>query len=133
MVIDSIAIIKYKIGEGLVEEADCTICLSEFRDDESLRLLPKCNHAFHIACIDTWLRSHKNCPFCRAPIAVETSSNVGVSTVETTNTDGLITGQDDLVENSDGNGEDCDGAGNNGAEELTNTCNEEASENTDKT
>lgn len=132
LVINSIAIIKYKKGEGLVEEADCSICLSEFQDDESLRLLPKCSHAFHIACIDTWLRSHKNCPLCRAPIVVE-ASNVGLSTVETANSDGLRTGQDDLVENSDSNGEDCDGAGNNGAEESSNTSNEEASENAVKT
>lgn len=125
IVIDSIAIIKYKKGEGLVEETDCSICLSEFRDDESLRLLPKCSHAFHIACIDTWLRSHKNCPLCRAPIVVE-ASNVGLSTVETTNTDGSSAGEDNLVVNSDSsNGEDCDGAGNNGAEESTNTSNEE--------
>lgn len=132
MVIDSIAIIKYKKDEGLVEEADCSICLSEFRDDESLRLLPKCSHAFHIACIDTWLRSHKNCPLCRAPIVVE-ATNVGLSTGETTNADGLSTREDDLAENSDSNGEDCDGAGNNGAEESTNASKEEARENTDKT
>ncbi|KAK1370859.1 RING-type E3 ubiquitin transferase [Heracleum sosnowskyi] len=132
MVIDSIAIIKYKKGEGLVEEADCSICLSEFRDDESLRLLPKCSHAFHIACVDTWLRSHKNCPLCRAPIVVEASS-VGLSTGEMTNTDGLSRGEDHLVENLDSIGEDCDGAGNSGAEVPSTASNEEASENTDKT
>lgn len=133
MVIDSIAIVKYKKGEGMIEETDCSICLSEFQEDESVRLLPKCSHAFHIACIDTWLRSHKNCPLCRAPIVVETST-VGLSTVETTNTDGLSAGEDDLVENSDGNTEDCDGDGdgNSGAVELT-ASNEEASENIDKT
>ncbi|KAK6916157.1 Zinc finger, RING-H2-type [Dillenia turbinata] len=27
-----------------------------------------CSHAFHIPCIDTWLRSRTNCPICRAPI-----------------------------------------------------------------
>ncbi|XP_039173490.1 RING-H2 finger protein ATL52-like [Eucalyptus grandis] len=37
-------------------------------EDETLRLLPKCNHAFHVPCIDTWLQSHTNCPLCRAPI-----------------------------------------------------------------
>ncbi|KAF1865942.1 hypothetical protein Lal_00041723 [Lupinus albus] len=35
---------------------------------EILRLLPKCHHAFHLPCIDTWLASHTNCPMCRAPI-----------------------------------------------------------------
>ncbi|KAF1001522.1 hypothetical protein AG4045_000284, partial [Apium graveolens] len=47
---------------------DCSVCLTEFQDDETLRLLPKCNHAFHIPCIDTWLRSHTTCPLCRAGI-----------------------------------------------------------------
>ena len=53
---------------GLVEGTDCSVCLSEFQEDESVRLLPKCGHAFHIQCIDTWLRSHSNCPLCRANV-----------------------------------------------------------------
>lgn len=69
-IINSIAVLKYKKGEGLVEGTDCSVCLSEFQEDESLRLLPKCSHAFHIPCIDTWLRSHTNCPMCRAPIVI---------------------------------------------------------------
>ncbi|GLT56750.1 hypothetical protein SLA2020_297700 [Shorea laevis] len=70
-VIDSIAVFKYKNGEGLIDGTDCSVCLNEFQEDESLRLLPKCNHAFHINCIDTWLKSHKNCPMCRAPIVCD--------------------------------------------------------------
>lgn len=90
-VINSIAVFKYKKGEGLIEGSDCSVCLSEFQEDESLRLLPKCSHAFHLPCIDTWLRSHQNCPVCRAPVmissenqvnSVETSSNDSVSTEE---------------------------------------------------
>ena len=38
-------------------------------------LLPKCNHAFHISCIDTWLRSHTNCPLCRVGIVKNTNSS----------------------------------------------------------
>ncbi|KAL9661078.1 hypothetical protein QQ045_025898 [Rhodiola kirilowii] len=68
-VIDSISVVKYKKDEGLVEGNDCSICLSEFEEDESLRLLPKCAHAFHVPCIDQWFRSHKNCPLCRSPIS----------------------------------------------------------------
>ncbi|KAA8536427.1 hypothetical protein F0562_028905 [Nyssa sinensis] len=67
-IISSITICKYKRGDGLVEGTECSVCLSEFQEDETLRLLPKCNHAFHIPCIDTWLRSHTNCPMCRAGI-----------------------------------------------------------------
>ncbi|XWS49552.1 hypothetical protein CRYUN_Cryun12cG0012800 [Craigia yunnanensis] len=66
--IKSITVCKYKKGDGLIEGTDCSVCLGEFQEDESLRLLPKCSHAFHVHCIDTWLRSHSNCPLCRANI-----------------------------------------------------------------
>ncbi|XVF39584.1 hypothetical protein PTKIN_Ptkin01aG0045500 [Pterospermum kingtungense] len=67
-IINSITICKYKKGEGLIEGTECSVCLNEFQEDETVRLLPKCNHAFHISCIDTWLRAHTNCPLCRAHI-----------------------------------------------------------------
>ncbi|XP_062190880.1 E3 ubiquitin-protein ligase ATL6-like [Phragmites australis] len=53
----------HKAGKGALE---CAVCLSEFDDDETLRLLPKCSHAFHADCIDAWLASHVTCPVCRA-------------------------------------------------------------------
>lgn len=74
--IDLITTFKYKRGERLIEGTDCSVCLSEFEDDETLRLLPKCNHAFHLPCIDTWLRSHTNCPMCRAPILSNPNSTL---------------------------------------------------------
>ncbi|KEH20780.1 zinc finger, C3HC4 type (RING finger) protein [Medicago truncatula] len=67
-VIDSITVFKYRKDEGLVDGTECSVCLGEFQEEESLRILPKCSHAFHIPCIDTWLSSHKNCPLCRAPV-----------------------------------------------------------------
>lgn len=66
--IKSITVCKYKKGDGLIEGTDCSVCLSEFEEDESIRLLPKCSHAFHVPCIDTWLKNHSNCPLCRATI-----------------------------------------------------------------
>ncbi|KAE9448413.1 hypothetical protein C3L33_19693, partial [Rhododendron williamsianum] len=44
-------------------------CVSEFEDNERLRLLPKCDHAFHPECIDHWLASHSTCPLCRANLS----------------------------------------------------------------
>ncbi|XP_058731435.1 E3 ubiquitin-protein ligase RING1-like [Vicia villosa] len=70
-VINAITVVKFKKGEGLIDGSDCSVCLSEFEEDENLRLLPKCNHAFHLPCIDTWLGSHTSCPMCRAPIVVD--------------------------------------------------------------
>ncbi|PKA49115.1 RING-H2 finger protein ATL52 [Apostasia shenzhenica] len=66
--IASISSWVYKSSDGLVDARDCSVCLGEFRDGELVRLLPKCSHAFHLHCIDRWLRSHVNCPLCRAPI-----------------------------------------------------------------
>lgn len=66
--IKSITVCKYKKGDGLIEGTVCSVCLSEFEEDESIRLLPKCSHAFHLPCIDTWLKNHSNCPLCRANI-----------------------------------------------------------------
>ncbi|MCD9560287.1 hypothetical protein HAX54_018809 [Datura stramonium] len=54
-----------KIGNSALE---CAICLNEFEDDETLRLLPKCSHVFHPNCIDVWLLSHITCPVCRADL-----------------------------------------------------------------
>ncbi|ESQ30580.1 hypothetical protein EUTSA_v10011764mg [Eutrema salsugineum] len=48
---------------GIGEE--CVICLSDFVSGEKLRLLPKCNHGFHVHCIDKWLQQHMTCPKCR--------------------------------------------------------------------
>ncbi|XP_074571634.1 RING-H2 finger protein ATL52-like [Curcuma longa] len=73
--IESITAWAYKAGDGVLGAfaTGCSVCLSEFRDGELVRLLPKCEHAFHLGCIDTWLRSHVNCPLCRAPILAPTS------------------------------------------------------------
>ncbi|CAL4887166.1 unnamed protein product [Urochloa decumbens] len=67
--IESIALARYRAGGGAPGASDdCTVCLAEFRDGELLRLLPKCAHAFHVQCIDTWLRAHVTCPLCRANV-----------------------------------------------------------------
>ncbi|XVF42776.1 hypothetical protein PTKIN_Ptkin01aG0391900 [Pterospermum kingtungense] len=82
--IRSIKVCKYKKGDGLVEGTDCSVCLSEFQEDESLRLLPKCNHAFHVPCIDTWLKSHSSCPLCRAKVTSNNSLPNQAATAATT-------------------------------------------------
>ena len=66
--ISSIAVTRYRAGAGLLGAADCSVCLGEFQDGELVRLLPKCAHAFHVPCIDTWLRAHVNCPICRSDV-----------------------------------------------------------------
>ncbi|MED6132211.1 hypothetical protein PIB30_017063 [Stylosanthes scabra] len=73
-VIDSITVFVYRKGERLIDGTECSVCLGEFQENDTLRLLPKCSHAFHVPCIDTWLRSHQNCPLCRAPVLSDSSA-----------------------------------------------------------
>ncbi|KAL0800753.1 hypothetical protein Bca101_055928 [Brassica carinata] len=53
--------IVFRCKEGL----ECAICLSELVKGDKARLLPKCNHSFHVECIDMWFQSHSTCPICR--------------------------------------------------------------------
>ncbi|XP_021731375.1 RING-H2 finger protein ATL13-like [Chenopodium quinoa] len=66
--IDTLPVFQYKAIIGLKDPFDCAVCLCEFEPDDKLRLLPKCSHAFHVDCIDTWLLSHSTCPLCRASL-----------------------------------------------------------------
>ncbi len=63
--IDTLPVFLYGTIRGLKDGADCAVCLSEFGDADRLRLLPKCKHAFHHDCIDTWLLANSTCPLCR--------------------------------------------------------------------
>lgn len=54
---------------------ECAVCLSEVSEGEKARLLPKCNHGFHMECIDMWFQSHSTCPLCRDPVSPEGSES----------------------------------------------------------
>lgn len=45
-------------------ETGCAICLSDYEMGDLLRRLP-CQHHFHQACADQWLKKSKCCPLCR--------------------------------------------------------------------
>lgn len=60
-------------------DSECMICLSEFTTGERVRLLPKCNHGFHVRCIDKWLSSHSSCPKCRQSLIETCQKIVGFS------------------------------------------------------
>ena len=46
---------------------DCSICLVDFEDDDSVSLT-NCKHLFHNNCITEWSRYKKDCPICRAKL-----------------------------------------------------------------
>uniref|UniRef100_A0A0D6QT23 RING-type domain-containing protein n=1 Tax=Araucaria cunninghamii TaxID=56994 RepID=A0A0D6QT23_ARACU len=47
------------------QDAVCSVCLADYKEGETLRVIPDCRHVFHINCVDTWLRQSATCPICR--------------------------------------------------------------------
>ena len=53
---------------GLNGESGCCICMEDWIEGDSLRVL-KCNHTFHRDCCDQWLLINNTCPICRDVVA----------------------------------------------------------------
>lgn len=79
-------------GYGDAKDRECAICLSKFRADDRLRLLPICCHAFHVDCVDAWLQSNQTCPLCRSAVHASESDIIKIlnsaATVPTPNSGG---------------------------------------------
>ncbi|KAK7283754.1 hypothetical protein RIF29_13500 [Crotalaria pallida] len=55
-------------GKQLVMGSECAVCLDEIETDQPARLVPGCNHGFHLECADTWLSKNPVCPVCRTKL-----------------------------------------------------------------
>ncbi|KAL6526499.1 hypothetical protein OROGR_015589 [Orobanche gracilis] len=67
-VLNSLPVFRYSSKAATQRLLECAVCLSDFEENEVVRLLPKCSHAFHTECIDMWFYSHSTCPICRSPV-----------------------------------------------------------------
>lgn len=70
-IIDALPVFSFASLLGLKDGLECAVCLGRFEQPELLRLLPKCKHAFHLECVDTWLNNHSTCPLCRHRVEAE--------------------------------------------------------------
>lgn len=77
-------------------DTECVICLSEFAAGDRLRLLPKCNHGFHVRCIDKWLSSHSSCPKCRHCL-IETCQKIIGCSQAASSSENPVTAQETIV------------------------------------
>lgn len=68
-VIAALPVVTYQKGKNDIDIdslVECTVCLGQLEEGEKVRVLPRCQHMFHVNCIDMWLFSHSTCPVCRA-------------------------------------------------------------------
>ncbi|KAI9108086.1 hypothetical protein K1719_020959 [Acacia pycnantha] len=96
-------------GEGVrarvnIPSTECPICLGEFEKGDKVRMLPKCNHGFHVSCIDTWLLSHSSCPNCRHSL-LEKSTNLNTNSNRRREGGGDVAGAQAPTNGSSGNGQ----------------------------
>jgi hypothetical protein len=54
---------------NLEEPTLCSICRDTITSNSVCRKIKKCNHLFHIVCIDQWLERSVNCPLCRSVVS----------------------------------------------------------------
>ena len=54
-----------KIKKNNTNDKECAICLKKIALNKNHKVLDKCNHSFHIKCINEWLENNNNCPICR--------------------------------------------------------------------
>ncbi|CAE5967528.1 unnamed protein product [Arabidopsis arenosa] len=80
-VIKSLPIFTFS-DETHKDPIECAVCLSEFEESESGRVLPNCKHTFHVDCIDMWFHSHSTCPLCRS--LVEPLAGIELTVAATT-------------------------------------------------
>ncbi|KAK4351843.1 hypothetical protein RND71_027361 [Anisodus tanguticus] len=58
-------------GKELIMGNDCAVCLDEIENEQFARVVPGCNHGFHLECADTWLSKNPVCPICRTKLEPE--------------------------------------------------------------
>lgn len=70
---------------GIVNET-CAICIDEFQNYEHVILLPRCQHIYHIECIELWLLNRKSniCPLCKLEVLEQKNHNKqkAINTIE---------------------------------------------------
>ncbi|OWM87673.1 putative RING-H2 finger protein ATL71 [Punica granatum] len=55
------------VGEADLDDSNntCPVCLLDYQETDTVRVLPECKHFFHHTCVDPWLKLHSTCPICR--------------------------------------------------------------------
>ncbi|KAK7275807.1 hypothetical protein RIF29_16931 [Crotalaria pallida] len=105
-IIDTFPTFLYSNVKGLKigkETLVCAVCINEFEDDETLRLIPKCNHVFHPSCIDVWLSSHSTCPVCRANLVPRPEDTPPMVPIQIPNEEAIVIVEEEGIKTENNN------------------------------
>ncbi|KAI5422232.1 hypothetical protein KIW84_045628 [Lathyrus oleraceus] len=83
-ILESLPVMVFK-PEDFKDGLECAVCLCDVVEGEKVRVLPKCNHGFHLDCIDMWFESRSTCPLCRNVVSNESSQPNSISNAEEIN------------------------------------------------
>ncbi|XP_058745474.1 RING-H2 finger protein ATL60-like [Vicia villosa] len=98
-ILKSLPVLVFK-PEDFKDGLECAVCLCDVDEGEKARILPKCNHGFHLDCIDMWFQSHSTCPLCRNLVSNESSKPNSTSNAEEINV--LVSSEDENLSNMNG-------------------------------
>lgn len=73
--IDKAELLAYVRKYNLMQSDMCAICFEEYQSNDAVKVLPRCGHRFHPACVESWARTFvtasgsrscnkKGCPTC---------------------------------------------------------------------
>ena len=64
-------VLSFSYMTSILEENDvCAICLDD-SDRQNVVSLVECKHAFHEACLLSWLTKNPSCPLCRVRVRAQ--------------------------------------------------------------
>ena len=104
---------------------NCSICLSQFNNDDDLMILP-CMHFFHERCINKWFVKEKICPFCKMNFFEEKNENINNESGNENNSENNVEESENNDEESENNDEESEN--NNEESENNNEENENNNE-----
>lgn len=79
-ILKSIKVVQFSAAQDK-SGLECSVCLCQVSEGENARYLPKCNHGFHMQCIDIWFHSHSTCPLCRNLVSIS-PDDLGATAVD---------------------------------------------------
>ncbi|KAF7110579.1 hypothetical protein CFC21_110666 [Triticum aestivum] len=65
-----------EVNEPVVDDVKCSICQEEYIEDEEVGRM-KCEHQYHVCCIQEWLRQKNWCPICKASAVPSSDADKG--------------------------------------------------------